>query len=81
MYAVTELQPDLADRLRKALKVAGISVQEMADELGRNRVTVGNYLAGRTTPDKPTLIVWSIRCGVPLDWLIYGIGWSSGIAA
>jgi transcriptional regulator with XRE-family HTH domain len=63
---------DLADRLRKALRVSGIGVQEMAEELELDRNTVGRYINGHTAPARPTLIVWAMRTGVPVEWLVNG---------
>lgn len=62
----------LRHRLALALEAAEVSVAAMADELGVSRNTVGNYLAGRTTPPRPTLRVWALRCGVPFEWLWTG---------
>lgn len=63
---------DLSDRMAKALKVAGLSVQDMADFLGVSRNTVGNYTHGRTKPDKRTLMLWAMGTGVPQGWLETG---------
>ncbi len=63
---------DLPDRMGKALRVARISSQGMADYLGVSRNTVGNYTNGRTRPDKRTLMLWALRTGVPLEWLRSG---------
>lgn len=41
---------DLADRLRKSLRVAEISVHEMADYLEVSRNTVSAWMNGRTRP-------------------------------
>jgi transcriptional regulator with XRE-family HTH domain len=65
----SELDFDLADRLRKALRFADVSVGDMADYLGVTRQTVGRYINGHVGPDRRTLRLWAIRCGVPLDWL------------
>jgi transcriptional regulator with XRE-family HTH domain len=64
---------DLTDRLRKSLRSSRLSVQAMADHLDVHRKTVGNYLSGATRPTTSTLRVWAMRCGVPFDWLAYGI--------
>lgn len=63
---------DLGDRLRKALRAAGVSVQAMAEELDCTRQTVGAYMSGRVTPKVPVLRVWAMRCGVPYEWLATG---------
>lgn len=60
---------DLADRLNKALKVAGMSVQEMADYLGVHRNTVSAWINDRTPPDTRTIRLWAMRTGVPFEWL------------
>lgn len=62
----------LRDRLLRALDEAGLSVSDMATELGVSRNTVGNYLAGRTQPNRSVLRIWALRCGVPLAWLVAG---------
>jgi transcriptional regulator with XRE-family HTH domain len=74
---MSELEPagdvpewDLADRMRKALRVAGIGPQEMADYLGVSRQSVGNWINGRVEPSLQTLRLWSIRTGVPLEWVL-----------
>lgn len=60
------------DRLAKALDFAGMSVAEMSDYLGISRNTVGNYIAERTKTPRPTLMLWSLRTGVPIEWLESG---------
>lgn len=62
----------MGDRLWKALQVAGISHQAMADYLGVSRNTLTNYTRGRTKADKRTLMLWAMRTGVPLEWLRTG---------
>jgi transcriptional regulator with XRE-family HTH domain len=62
----------MQDRMTKALAFAGVGVTEMADELGVSRNTVGNYMHGRTTPNRATLRIWALRCGVPFTWLVEG---------
>lgn len=48
-------------------------MQGMADELGMSRKSVGDYINGRGTPKRPVLIAWSLKCGVPFEWLAFGI--------
>lgn len=67
-----ELDFDTADRLRKALRFAGVSVGEMADYLGVTRQTVGRYINGHVGADRRTLRLWAIRCRVPLEWIESG---------
>lgn len=69
-----ELVPefDLADRMRKALRQSGVSVQEMADYLDVVRGTVGNWINGRRPPSKQSLRLWALRTGVDFNWLETG---------
>lgn len=65
---------DMADRLRKALRVADMHVSDMADYLGITRETVGRYINGHAGENVPlqTLRLWSLRTGVPLQWIQTG---------
>ena len=60
---------DVADRMRKSLRVTGIGVQEMADYLDVARNTVGNWINGRIHPSTQTLRLWALRTGVSFEWL------------
>lgn len=63
---------DLADRLAKALRVADMSVSEMALYLGVHRNTVSAWVNGRTPISGPAVRAWSTRTGVDHDWLVTG---------
>jgi transcriptional regulator with XRE-family HTH domain len=69
-----ELVPefDLADRMRKALRTAGVGSIEMADYLGVARTTVSNWINGHVQPSKQSLRLWAMRTGVSFDWLQTG---------
>lgn len=60
---------DLADRMRKALRVSDVSVQDMADFLGVTRGTVSTWINGHIHPSTQTLRLWAARTGVPYEWL------------
>ncbi|WP_228044889.1 helix-turn-helix domain-containing protein [Rhodococcus pyridinivorans] len=64
---------DRADRMRKSLKHAGVSVNEMAEYLGITRETVSRY-ANHADVKVPlqTMRLWALRTGVPLEWLQSG---------
>ncbi len=62
-------QWDVADRLQKALRLAGMSAPEMARFLSVHRNTMNNWLNGKTAPNHRTLLLWSMKTGVPLPWL------------
>lgn len=63
---------DIADRLRKGLRHAGIGVAEMADYLGVSRTSVSNWINGRIEPGTQTLRLWALRCGIDFNWLHHG---------
>jgi transcriptional regulator with XRE-family HTH domain len=65
---------DMADRLRKSLRVTGLSVGEMTERLGVHRNTITPWLNGTREPSRRTLIAWVLACGEPitLEWLLYG---------
>ena len=68
-----DLQFDLADRMRKSLRIADLGVAEMAEYLGVSRNTVSTWINGRITPSVQTQRLWAIRTGVPLAWLQTGV--------
>jgi len=61
---------EMRHRMELALEYASVTINEMARELGISRTTISNYLHGRTQPRRGDLIAWSLRCGVPFDWLV-----------
>lgn len=62
----------IGDRMRKSLHHSDVGVQEMADYLGVARNTVSNWINGHIEPSLQTLRLWSMRTGVPLEWLRTG---------
>lgn len=58
--------------MRKALDHAGMSVQEMAEYLGVSRNATSTWLNDRIRPSHQTLLLWSVRTGVPLEWIENG---------
>ena len=67
-----DVEPDLADRMAKALHVSGISVNQMAELLMVHRNTVGGWLNRRAEPGLHTLLLWAHLTGVPYAWLDTG---------
>ena len=67
------LEFDLADRMRKALRVSGVASSEMAEYLGVTAGTVSTWINGRITPSTQTLRLWALRTGVPFGWLSTGM--------
>lgn len=59
----------LGERMSRSLSFAGLSAAQMADQLGTTLPTVESWLAGRSAPRLPHLMVWARACGVPFEWL------------
>jgi len=52
---------DRADRLRKSLRVAGVTPGEMADYLDVGGNTVSTWINGRIEPSYSVLRLWALR--------------------
>lgn len=63
---------DLADRMTKALRLVGLSVNELSEIMGVTASTVSRWLHGHNRPNKATLMIWSDLTGVDLEWLETG---------
>src|SRR5260370_200200 len=61
---------DLADRMRKSLRHAGMTPGQMAVYLGVGGNTVSTWINGRIEPSFQTLRLWSLRTGVDLERLL-----------
>lgn len=63
------LEPMLRHRLQLAAEYAHATTHSIAAELGVSENTVRNYMAGRTRPNRATLLLWAHLCGVDFAWL------------
>lgn len=82
-YAPDELRIpefDLADRLRKSMDLANMSVSGMGEAFGVTRDTVSRWINGRTKPSAAVLHLWAIGCGVDQQWLETGVPSAEAIA-
>jgi len=68
-FTAEDLEPDIADRMRKSLRLSGVSVQDMAEYLEMTRNSVGRYINGHITPSGAIVKLWALRTGVPYAWL------------
>lgn len=75
MHAQTTIpQLTLGWRLQMSLDHAGISAQQMADELGVVRSTVSRWMHDTGAPPRDGFLrVWALRTGVPYEWLRHGV--------
>ncbi|MGH3098464.1 MAG: helix-turn-helix domain-containing protein [Streptosporangiales bacterium] len=69
---------ELPDRMRRALRHAGVGPGQMADYLEVGRNTVSTWINGRIEPSPQTLRLWALRCGVSHQWLRHGTVPASG---
>lgn len=79
MHVPTTIPPlTLGWRLQMSLDYAGISTQQMADELGVVRSTVSRWMHDNGAPPRDGFLrLWALRTGVPYEWLRDGVA-SSG---
>jgi hypothetical protein len=68
-----ELRESLAERLRRSLKYAEMSHNEMAEYLEIHRNTLGGYCTGKTQMRSVMLRDWARRVDLPIEWLRDGI--------
>lgn len=61
----------LADRLRKARELTGLSQSEFADQIGVSRNTIGSAEKGGPVR-RITLNAWAMATGLPVEWLENG---------
>ncbi len=64
---------DQADRMKRALRVSGVSVAETADALGVARSTVSTWLSGRKYPRRAELEKFAELTRFPVEWLELGV--------
>src|SRR5258708_40378988 len=58
-------------RLARALGYAGVSVEEMAEELGVSRSTVSRWMNDRGAPPRVGYVkLWCQRTGTNLEWVV-----------
>ncbi|MBN9141072.1 MAG: helix-turn-helix domain-containing protein [Micrococcales bacterium] len=74
---ITQTMPDrfaftLGDRMKRAMKVAGVSRGEMADYLDVEPTTVSTWMNDRVQPGVQTLRLWALKTGAPYEWLVTG---------
>jgi transcriptional regulator with XRE-family HTH domain len=60
------------DRMKRSIKVAGLSRGEMAEYLGVEPTTVSTWMNDRIEPSTQTLRLWALRTGAPYEWLVTG---------
>lgn len=61
------------DRLRKARQLTGLTTRDFAEALGVSQTTITNAENDNSKVRKITLNAWSLRTGVPVEWLVAGV--------
>ena len=69
---VFRFEMDQADRIRKALRVSEVSVNEIAEVVGINRNMISAWINGRAKPNENQLRKIAMRTGAPVEWLKTG---------
>ncbi len=60
----------LAVRIRNARKLRGVTMEQLADELGMNKSTIQRYEAAKiAAPKRPVLQAIALCLNVNVDWL------------
>ena len=72
LHNATVFEFDQADRIRRAMRVSGVGVSELATALDVNRNTIGNWINGHTTPRRRDLMAIATCTGFPYTWLETG---------
>lgn len=60
------------DRFRKARQLTGLTTREFAEQIGVSQKTVTAAENDRTNVRKILLNAWSLKTGVPVEWLETG---------
>lgn len=69
---MSPLEFDMADRMRKALRVSGVGVGDAAAALEVSRNTIGAWIGGKHQPRPRDLRAFAQVTGVPIEWLRSG---------
>jgi transcriptional regulator with XRE-family HTH domain len=70
---VTVPETTLAKRLVEARKHVGLGQTRMARELGVSISVLSKWENGHEVPRRGMIMAYALRCGVPLDWLEFGV--------
>lgn len=63
---------ELEDRLRRALKWAGMKPGQMREYLGASESSMTGWLNGSKRPRTHFLKLWALRTGCDYQWLLTG---------
>jgi transcriptional regulator with XRE-family HTH domain len=56
--------------MRKARRLAGLSMEELGEIVGVSRTTISSWENDETTPSKAAVVFTALRCSVPVWWLL-----------
>jgi CheY-like chemotaxis protein/transcriptional regulator with XRE-family HTH domain len=69
-FRATELEQHIGKRLRFIRRLSGLSLQDLADEIGLSAQQVGKYESGRNRISAVLLVELSGLFSLPMDWFI-----------
>jgi transcriptional regulator with XRE-family HTH domain len=61
---------DLADRLAKARRWAGLEQEDLAEDFGMTHQAISKYERGLSIPKLVVIKQWALRTKVPVEWLL-----------
>lgn len=64
---------EMRHRLRIAREYADMDQRELALRMGVTRSTISNCEAGKVNPQRTTINLWALACGVPATWITTGM--------
>ena len=65
---------DIGQRIKQLREKLGLSQREFAEKIGKSRIGVAQWEAGKRTPDESTLKLIAKEFGVSEEWLKTGEG-------
>ena len=72
MTTTTVPEWTITDRLHKARKVAGLTIDQLAHRLEVSEKTVRRMESGEVALKRTALMGWAVACGVDVTWLLTG---------
>ena len=73
MRILKENLADIGERIKKAIRDAGLTQKEIAKKVGLSEVSISSYTQGRI-PKADVLGQIAELCGVSIEWLLTGEG-------
>lgn len=69
-----DLKETRGERMRRAMRASGGTVEGMAEQMGVNRATVSTWLNDHNRPAVASVALWAVLTGTRAEWLETGQG-------